>query len=375
MIVGEEMNKKSRSWKAFQDCKDLARLVKSRRPPPAITQSSTPGFMEFGKYIPALHLAETLLDGYLQTFETVYRIFLVPAFKQEFRLLWTRAAIPSREVLIQAQLCMAIGATVCKEGSSLRPYLTQWVSEGCTWAAHSSHKRKLSIAGLQILCLLHIAMQTCAIEADLAWVPAGSLIRTAMCMGFHLDPSMLPAMPAADVELRRRLWATVLEIALESSVSAGAPPLMTVDDLGGNYPFNCDDQDLVVSPDVARGAVPKAAKPNSVFTDSSAQIALAKSFKARLAIIRTINTPTLALATSYDDLVKLSATIDQARHQLRSDLSLPGASSFQRRYCNMMLDRYYLAIHISYLSLAYKTPNSPYSLSRTTCVDTALRLI
>lgn len=369
------MNKNTRSWKAFQDCKDLARQVKSRRPPVVNYKAGKSGFMEFGKYLPSLQLAEKLFDGYFQTFETVYRILLVPTFKQEIHQIWAQESIPSREVLIQAQLCLAIGATVCEEGLPLRPYITQWVSEGCTWAAHATYKSKLSIAGLQVLCLLHIARQTCAIEADLAWIPAGSLIRMAMCMGFHLDPSMLPAMPAADVELRRRLWTTVLEITLESSISAGAPPLITVDDLGGSLPSNCDDQDLISTPAVDKRAVPTVAKPDGVSTDTSTQIALAKSFKTRLAIIRTINQPYVAMATSYDDLVRLSITIDAACHQLRSDLSLLGTASFQRKYCNFMLERYYLVIHIPYLTLATKNAVTPYSLSRTTCIDTSLRII
>ncbi|KAH7038373.1 uncharacterized protein B0I36DRAFT_381391 [Microdochium trichocladiopsis] len=376
-IVGTEMTKKGASWKAFQDCKALARLVKSQKPPSSARLSCT----DFGRHLPSYALAVAFLDGYLETFETVYRIFMVPTLKRDFDSMWDRGAEDqpaSRETVIQVQLCLAIGATAGSEGSSLRPLITQWVSEGCAWAAHSTQKAKLSITGLQILCLLHIARQACAIEADLSWIPAGSLIRTAMCMGFHIDPSMLPAMPAADVELRRRLWATVLEIVLESSISAGAPPLISAEDVGCKFPSNCNDDELVAQAAVdSHDAVPQATRPTGEYTDTSAQIALAKSFKARLAIVKTINQPNVAMATSYDDLMTRSTRIDEACQQLRSDLAHPKATPFQRKYCSLMLERYYLVIHISYLSLAYQKNRyaARYSLSRTTCVDTALRVM
>lgn len=367
------------SWNLLQECKELARVIKSQQPPSSVVLGCT----DVGYHLPSKALADSFLDAYLETFETVYRIFIVPDFRRAFDTIWSRTAndeapLPRRVMLVQAQLCMAIGATATAEGPSLRPYITQWLSEGCAWAAHASQKQKLSVASLQTLCLLYIAKQTCAVEADLAWIPAGSLVRTAICMGFHIDPSMLPSMPAAEVELRRRLWTTVLEFALESSISAGAPLLLSADDVGFCLPSNCNDTDLVADPGVTSPrAVPVVTRPSAVHTDTSAQIALAKSFKTRLGIVRTINQPNVAMATSYTDLVKLSADISAACHQLYADLDLPGTTPFQRKYCAMMVERYHLVIHISYLSLAYhKSPGvaAQYSLSRQVCVDTALRM-
>jgi hypothetical protein len=67
-------------------------------------------------------------------------------------------------------------------------------------------KAKMMSMGLQVMCLLRPAKQIAGLGADLTWISAGNVIRTAMYLGLHRDPKHLsiPSRPLYSSELRRR---------------------------------------------------------------------------------------------------------------------------------------------------------------------------
>lgn len=70
-------------------------------------------------------------------------------------------------------------------------------------------------------------------------------------------------------EMRRRVWATILEINLQSSIDAGGPPLLSLADYDTAPPANLNDEDLTDS--VEPSAM---AHPLNVFTQTLIQIAV-----------------------------------------------------------------------------------------------------
>ena len=120
--------------------------------------------------------------------------------------------------------------------------------------------------------------------------------------GFHRDPTNYPKMAPFNVEIRRRLWATVLEIALQSSLDSGMPPLISSDDYDTLAPKNIDDSEIMEDSEIG----PKA-KPSTTYTQTSIQIILLRSLLKRLAIARLINH--FRSKPSYEDVLRLSSEL------------------------------------------------------------------
>ncbi|KAI1276897.1 hypothetical protein F5Y07DRAFT_124374 [Xylaria sp. FL0933] len=352
---------KSEAMAVLNRCKALARTIKAQRNPGIINK--------FGTNIPTREVADRLVDGYLRTTETVFRVLYVPSFKHDYEQYWASPDTTGLPFVIQLQLVMAIGCTVYDDTFSLRKSAVQWVTEAQYWLLGPPAKGKLTITGLQIMILLTIARETASVGGDLVWIHVGSLLRSAFYMGLHRDPSRLPKMSQLDAEIRRRLWNTILELELKTSVDSGGFPMISPETSDTKAPANLDDADLT-----------KDDRPNDLeagerFTDMSVALALRESFRERLAIYRMLNaTP---FRGTYDDTIQLHRRFMAAFKALMKRLkSYPSSgrqpTSFQSRIVEIMARRCLMSLHLPYLGSGLKDP--AFSFSRREVVETAVKL-
>ncbi|KAK5994233.1 Transcription factor lepE [Cladobotryum mycophilum] len=123
----------------------------------------------------------------------------------------------------------------------------------------------MTLQGIQAMCLLTLAKSFCGASQDVTIHDTGSLIRTAMVMGLYRDPKHLHKMLIYEAEMRRRFWATILELNLQWSFGAGGSPLLSDTDYNTLPPHNLDDENLTDSPDNQDASE----KPLSVLTQTS----------------------------------------------------------------------------------------------------------
>ncbi|XXH01017.1 hypothetical protein Hte_007368 [Hypoxylon texense] len=352
-------------WQDLMTCKCLGRSIKSAR-----ILSWTQG--EYGKHLPIRGVADDLFEAYLRTFETVYRIVHIPTSRRAYEIMWENpglASIAKPAHVVQLQLCLAIGACFHDETFSLRPQALQWIREAEHWL-DSSGKPRATVFDIQTGCLLHLARWTSQhMREHQLWPSSGALVRAAMSVGLHRDPAKLPSMPALEAEMRRRLWATIMELVLDSSIDAGGPPMLSPDDFDCSLPLNLNDAEL----DNTSNSGDVAGHDPAEFTDTSIQIALGRTFAMRLSIAKYVNS--IKSEDSHKETLKLSSdlmaeyrSLVESLHSLR-----PAPMKFQQQYCELVMSRYIFALHITYMPRALKDPAQFYS-SRTLCVDTALRL-
>lgn len=197
----------------------------------------------------------------------------------------------------------------------------------------------------------------------------GTLFRTAISMGLHLGPSMLPKMSVLRTEMRRRLWATIFELELEASVEAGTAPRLARGESNCQLPSSLNDSEL--SSDSNMVSAPSS---SSRATDASLQIALGRSLNTRLAIAHFANQPPSS-PRRYQEVLKLSSELTACCRSLGNSLGSlgPAASVFQKRLCEMITHRYFLILHLSYTPLARAEPL--YHFSRKICVEMALDIL
>ena len=359
----------------MKQCKSLGRAIKSRRAPAVLS-------IDYGKQIPAREVADELINGYFRTFETVYRILHIPSFTRDYRRYWENPSEASANFVVQMQLCMAIGTVFYDETCSLRHLAAQWIYEAQVWLMTSgpSQKSRMNIPGLQTMCLMHLAREVSGNGGDLVWISAGELVRVAMYMGLHRDPTKIPKVPRYLAEIRRRLWATILEIALQSSLDSGGPPLLSISDFDTLPPANFFDDQLVEKTSQATGGpAPPPPKPLTTFTNTSIQIALLKSFPTRLAIARYVND--FRSGCSYDETLRLNSELRSACQALAGTIQSyrPSGSagklrptSFQLRFVDHLTHRFFLSLNQAYLAASQNDPK--FYFSRKVSVDTSLKL-
>ncbi|KAI8243415.1 Transcription factor lepE [Colletotrichum sp. SAR 10_99] len=317
--------------------------------------------------MPSREVADALIDAYLRTFESVQRIIHIPTFKADYERYWQNPSDVNEPFIVLMQLCMAIGATFHDERFTLRNLAIQWFWEGMFWLIMPCEKSRMTMTGLQIRCLMHYLRHTANIGCDLSWIGAGSLVRTAIYMGLHRDPKGLVKMTPYRAEMRRRLWASILEIALQSAIDAGGPPLISARDYDTEPPANLDDAQLVEDMDSAF-PVPKDAK---TFTQMTVPLALHATLPARLAVTARVND--FRSDTVYEETLRYSSELSSALQRMMQQLkSHREISQFAMRYAQFMTYRLFFALHQPIIPLALRNPI--YYFSRKVSVDTALRL-
>ncbi|KAK6211196.1 fungal specific transcription factor [Colletotrichum tabaci] len=355
-----EGQKNSQLYADLEKCKKLARVIKARR---------TPSFASIttGQNMPSRELADALVDIYLRTFESVHRIVHIPTFRADYERYWQNPSEATDTFVILLQLCMGIGATMYDERFTLRTLAIRWFWEGMFWLITPCEKSKMTVNGLQIRCLMHFLRHTANIGCDLSWIGAGAIVRTAMYMGLHRDPKAIVKMSPHRAEMRRRLWATILEIVLQTSIDSGCPPLISTPDYDTEPPANLDDEQLVED---AESVFPVPKDPK-VYTQMTVPLALFASFATRLAIAKRVNE--FRSDTLYEETLRhsneLSTSLQRMMRQLNSH---PAVTSFQLRYVQFMSYRLFFALHQQIIPLALRNP--VYYFSRKMTVDTALRL-
>lgn len=353
----EEMLK---ATSGLQRCKLLAKRIK--------LQGSTPWPLTPTTNLPPRDIADKLVDCYLRTTESIYRIFHIPTFKQDYEALWVSGVKPDTAFFIQLKLVLAIGATTYDEHFTLRASAIRWVYEAQTWLSEPVFKSRLSIDSLQINLLFLIARETASVGEELVWISAGSLFRTAVHMGLHRDPTHLSNMTTYAAEMRRRLWNTVLEITLQSSMDSGGPPFVSPDDFDTMPPSNFDDDQLITE-----NAIPR---PDDEFTQTSIAAGLRKTFPFRLAITKFLNN--ISSNDSYAETLRLDAEFRASYKALRQTLQAcktstgRSLSQFETRVVDMVMCRYLSSLHIPFFSSSLL--EATYAYSRKVVIDTGLKV-
>ncbi|KAK2042479.1 fungal-specific transcription factor domain-containing protein [Colletotrichum somersetense] len=358
-----EVEGTSQLYADLEKCKKLARVIKARRVPDFSATS-------IGKDMPSKELADVLVDKYLGTFETVHRIVHIPTFKADYEQYWQNPSEASESFVVLLQLCMGIGATFYDERFTLRVLASKWFWEGMFWLITPCEESRMTITGLQIRCLMHVLRQTANIGCDLSWIGAGALVRTAMYMGLHREPNAIGKMTPFRAEMRRRLWLTILEIALQTSIDSGGPPLISEHDFDAELPANIDDEQLVEEGgEPAAYPVPRGAKTH---TQMTVPLALFGTFAARLAAVRRAND--FRSDTVYEETLRHSNELSSALQRMMRQLQSHGSSvtAFQLRYAQVTTYRLFFALHQPIIPIALRNPM--YYFSRMVIFDAAMRV-
>ncbi|RYP62897.1 hypothetical protein DL770_009506 [Monosporascus sp. CRB-9-2] len=169
--------------------------------------------------------------------------------------------------------------------------------------------------------------------------------------------------------MRRRLWNTILELTLQSSLASGGPPFISLDDFDTAPPGNFDDDQIMTDDPIPQ--------PPDHYTQVSIALALRETFPQRLAVAKFLND--IASPVAYEKTLQLDAELRAAYKSLGCILSAysrsttgSAPSQYEIRVVDFIMHRYLLSLHGPYFGAAFN--ETVYAFSRKVVVESSLKI-
>jgi hypothetical protein len=217
----------------------------------------------------------------------------------------------------------------------------------------------------------YMASEDCNVNT---WVLMGILVRLAMKMGIHRDPSHYPNISAFDGEMRRRLWQTVFQLDVLVSFQMGLPSMIQTRDCDTEAPRNLLYSDF--TKDMTE------LPPSRPLTDSTPVSYLIYKC-ALMAVFKKIAAQTSSLQpVPYEEVLDLDKNMRDCFDGVPPDLKMKSmAHSFtdapstimNRLNIKLLMLKGICVLHRRYLS--QDRLNARYSFSRRACVDAAMEIL
>ncbi|GLA08392.1 hypothetical protein AnigIFM60653_009923 [Aspergillus niger] len=349
----------------LKKCERLARRAKPGRPTRGLS------IADFDRLPLPREQADSMVTRYFQTFELVHRISHRPTFWDEYQRYWSHPESVPLCVRFKVLLVVAIGSSVSARAdtdTAFRHSAQQWIYAAQMWLSAALERDWLRITAVQVYCLAILARQIFSVGGDFVWRSMGALINMAMQIGLHRDPSHHSSMSILEAETRRRLWATILEMAVQSSLDSAMPCCVPFDEFDTESPSNIDDDELNESTATLQP------QPADVYTMSSIQIYLLKSLPARHRIVRMLNG--LHSELLYTEVLDVSSELMDAYRSCSAFMDKSkscGVTSFHRNLLDHLLRRFIIPLHWPFAIQARTNPL--FAFSRTAILDASTAII
>ncbi|KAF7574692.1 C6 zinc finger domain containing protein [Pyrenophora tritici-repentis] len=324
--------------------------------------------------LPEQCIVEARAVVYFGMWEKSYRILHEPTFWREYSDFLEDNHNSKPQVSFAVILVLIIAATKCLEpkddmfigDTTADRHAANHLLSICENWMNQQPRKRVTLQFFQIQCLALLTKRANSVKMKQDWVASGELLRLSLASGMHRDAASLghEATSAFDEEMKRRLWATIMELELQSSVESGlhtglsalsydtAPPANLSDDA-----FSSDTQQLPTS------------QPSEHFTSASYLVMAVRSLPLRIQLTQLLNNPSGGL--QYADVLQFDGQIRSAI------LVLPTwedeAAVLPSGLLRLQLRQYLLMLHKPYARLAHK--HDRYMYSFTTCIDTCSSII
>lgn len=274
--------------------------------------------------LPPRNVTDALCNLYFRLFESTHRILHGPSFWEMYNRFWVSPSTAPAHMRLLVLLAASLAARLSGRddlGFDFQQHGHAAVHEAEMWLASSSHKDRTAMIGLQVNCLAILARELYPSGSDLGWISIGTLLHQAMLAGLHRDPDHLPYMSGLQAEIRRRLWASIIEFVIQASLNSALPPRLSSGDFDTKPPSNVNDVDLNERSNVV------LARPSHVFTDTATQLLLYKTAQTRLEILHDVYS--FGSELNFEEAMRRSAQIIEASRTARMFLTnQPSTSKF-----------------------------------------------
>lgn len=324
--------------------------------------------------LPPKENVDHLVRHYFNTLETTHRILHIPSFWDEYARFWAEPLRrrPEFTATVLAVLSTVIVATFDHPTTyrADRPIQVEtaqeWVDAIERWLSMQSRKHA-DLSHFQIRCLLMQTRCVNSIKWKEIWGNARNLITFGLSTGLHRDPSwLIKETTIFDQEMRRRLWATMLETELQCSIYRGMPSSSHGLFTDTSPPLNVNDEDI---DNTARKA-PPTPWPVQEYTSASYLYVSSKSLTLRIEINSALNNQATPL--TYDETMSFAEKVVAELEKIPSWTGREEAV-VPRMLLDIQLRQFLVLLHEPFARKAGSEPR--YTYSRTACFDAAASVI
>ena len=310
---------------------------------------------------------DLLVNRYLDDFEQIHRILHIPSFWREYNNFWDpttpRYAAFTALVLAILSISNSLDERAARfVGVKSSSYQTaeRWIKACDVWLDNQSQKHR-KLIHYQIICLLHIARRINVIKKKRQWASSAALVADGISVGLHRDPdSVSTKITPYYSEMRRRLWATMMEFDIQSSFEQGLPTMLSQLDIQARAPRNIEDDAF----DEDSESLP-ASRSSDKYTFASYQHISRQSLQLRLELSQILTGPAphwdWEQATKYRDLVLQEIDSLPPLDQLSKDANSASQPILGYTLLHLQLRQYLIPLHQPFLKL--RQYNSKYQVA------------
>ncbi|ORY56139.1 uncharacterized protein BCR38DRAFT_478908 [Pseudomassariella vexata] len=289
---------------------------KALTPITVYVDSMTPIQKRMADILPKKSVCDQLIQVFLGGSETaLYRTLHIPTFREQYDTYW-EGHMPADSFLPQLLSILCIGYRFIGLGKGLYPdrdgiHLPTACALVRHWLDGLRGKQLIEFGTLQTEVLLLMAQRMINPKFQESWTRLGLVVRMAMSMGLHRDPSEFPQKVSPFwSELRRRIWYTLMELDLQMSMQCNMPACVRDGDYTTRPPQNLDDDDL--DPDLHE--LPDG-KSIDQPTDSQIQVYSASTLAYRFRAVDLINR--IDSLTDFQEVLDCGNALERSFEDLR----------------------------------------------------------
>lgn len=336
--------------------------VKALTPITVYVDSIMPIQKRMADILPKRAVCDQLLHLFVTGSESLYRSIHIPTFMDQYERWWD-GSLKSDVFLPQLLPMLCIGYRFIGAAKGLQPDRDGiHIPTACSLVREFLNglrgKHLVDFGTLQAEMLLLMAQRMVNPKNHDSWTQSGLIVRMAMTMGLHRDPSEFPQKISPFWgELRRRIWYTILELDLQMCIQCNMPACIREGDYTCRPPSNVNDADLYM--DMKELPEPK---PIDYPTDSQIQVFAASTLSVRFKVVDLINR--LDSLTDYQQILdcgnELERVFDDVRYiLLRKQFSSPEEATRQWM-TRIILDMHCRRAHLAlYRPFALSTSDAP----------------
>lgn len=355
--------------------------TKSAASPDSILSSEfSLALIKLREFLPPKPYCDRLVAIYCDHYERTFRVLHVPTFWQQYEQFWKSSSLEACTPTIIPQLtAMMIMADHMDSVDRLSNDLTHKsylrgaaIEHVQCWLDEISRKQRTELPTLQVEILLLLARSLRGLHPEKLWSSTGALVRSAMVMGLHLDPSTINSFTPYQAEMRRRLWATILEIDLQASMTTSLPLILP--ELGAlKVPSNLNDWEFDEDSDTL-----PTSHPLESCTDNIYQVVLASSLSLRLKAMSLVQHS----AADLQEALTLGRKIEQCLSSkpqvvslnINEAASLDGGSLLHRVLLDLYLRRPLLCLYKPLL-VGQKQESPGHKEIQRQCLESSLAML
>ncbi|KAH6637281.1 hypothetical protein F5144DRAFT_570122 [Chaetomium tenue] len=331
--------------------------------------------------LPPKSAVDRYISRYFNRLDLVHSIIHGPSFLQQYEAFWTNVSnVPVVWVgLLFSMICLALLASDASdtahgdpEHRSLQIDLYREKAVQCLIIGEYTKSGPYVLETVIHYLYIELILRGDA-DKDI-WFLFGLEVNLAMRMGYHRDPSHFPGISPLQSEIRRRLWATVLQGDMLISTQMGMPRMISDRIWDTAEPRNLSDTDL----DGNTTKLPPP-RPETELTPTLGIIARRRMF---IALGTICDITSAAQPCGYSEVMRVDGILQQAVTSIPPPFKpKPLAISvtdtpeviMARLFILHLFRKGQIMLHRRFLYVNSPSPDEDvFAYSRTTCLDASL---